>query len=56
MPGPVTKPRTLYDKIWDDHLVYVNYRDIIIIILISYCLTSDVQEDGLALIYIDRWV
>ncbi|KAN0127084.1 Aconitase family (aconitate hydratase) domain containing protein [Lactarius tabidus] len=35
MPGPVTKPRTLYDKIWDDHLV-------------------DVQEDGLALIYIDR--
>ncbi|KAH9062215.1 aconitase [Lactarius vividus] len=35
MPGPVTKPRTLYDKIWDDHVV-------------------DVQEDGLALIYIDR--
>jgi 3-isopropylmalate dehydratase len=35
MPGPVAKPRTLYDKIWDDHLV-------------------DVQEDGLALIYIDR--
>ncbi|KAH9071658.1 aconitase [Lactarius deliciosus] len=35
MPGPVTKPRTLYDKIWDDHVV-------------------DTQEDGLALIYIDR--
>ncbi|KAF4620060.1 hypothetical protein D9613_005478 [Agrocybe pediades] len=35
MPVPVTGPRTLYDKIWDDHVV-------------------DVQEDGLALIYIDR--
>ncbi|KAF9559164.1 hypothetical protein CPC08DRAFT_638113 [Agrocybe pediades] len=30
-----SRPRTLYDKIWDDHVV-------------------DVQEDGLALIYIDR--
>ena len=29
------KPRTLYDKIWDDHVV-------------------DVQEDGTALLYIDR--
>ncbi|KAI0291732.1 aconitase [Russula brevipes] len=35
MPGPVSKPRTLYDKIWDDHVV-------------------DIQEDGLALLYIDR--
>ncbi|KIY49555.1 hypothetical protein FISHEDRAFT_41096 [Fistulina hepatica ATCC 64428] len=35
MPAPVVGPRTLYDKIWDDHVV-------------------DVQEDGLALIYIDR--
>ncbi|KAH9173414.1 aconitase [Lactarius sanguifluus] len=35
MPGPIAKPRTLYDKIWDDHVV-------------------DTQEDGLALIYIDR--
>ncbi|KAF9498504.1 aconitase [Pleurotus eryngii] len=35
MPTTVSAPRTLYDKIWDDHVV-------------------DVQEDGLALIYIDR--
>lgn len=35
MPAPVQRPRTLYDKIWDDHLI-------------------DQQEDGLALIYIDR--
>ncbi|VDC06132.1 unnamed protein product [Peniophora sp. CBMAI 1063] len=35
MPAPVPKPRTLYDKIWDDHVV-------------------DQQEDGLALLYIDR--
>ncbi|KAG1755895.1 aconitase family-domain-containing protein [Suillus lakei] len=35
MPGTVTGPRTLYDKIWDDHVV-------------------DVNDDGLALIYIDR--
>lgn len=35
MPAATQKPRTLYDKIWDDHVI-------------------DVQEDGLALIYIDR--
>ncbi|KAG5636504.1 hypothetical protein H0H81_007763 [Sphagnurus paluster] len=35
MPAPIPAPRTLYDKIWDDHVV-------------------DVNEDGLALIYIDR--
>ncbi|OCH93566.1 hypothetical protein OBBRIDRAFT_790090 [Obba rivulosa] len=35
MPAPVQQPRTLYDKIWDDHVI-------------------DVQEDGRALIYIDR--
>ncbi|KAF9452032.1 hypothetical protein P691DRAFT_772633 [Macrolepiota fuliginosa MF-IS2] len=35
MPAAVPRPRTLYDKIWDDHVV-------------------DVNEDGLALIYIDR--
>ncbi|KAA1466281.1 aconitase [Dentipellis sp. KUC8613] len=35
MPAPVTKPRTLYDKIWDDHVI-------------------DVNDEGLALIYIDR--
>ncbi|KAJ8473768.1 hypothetical protein ONZ45_g16176 [Pleurotus djamor] len=35
MPSAVSAPRTLYDKIWDDHIV-------------------DVQDDGLALIYIDR--
>lgn len=23
MPSPVSKPRTLYDKIWDDHVMYV---------------------------------
>lgn len=31
----MSKSRTLYDKIWDDHVV-------------------DIQEDGTALIYIDR--
>lgn len=56
MPGPITKPRTLYDKIWDDHVVYVNYRDLMSIVLISRFVSSDTQEDGLALIYIDRWV
>ncbi|KAG6886056.1 hypothetical protein C0993_004046 [Termitomyces sp. T159_Od127] len=35
MPAPVSSPRTLYDKIWDDHVV-------------------DINDDGLALIYIDR--
>ncbi|KAG6855042.1 hypothetical protein C0991_005971 [Blastosporella zonata] len=35
MPAPVSAPRTLYDKIWDDHVV-------------------DINDDGLALIYIDR--
>ncbi|KAK1236655.1 3-isopropylmalate dehydratase [Marasmius sp. AFHP31] len=35
MSSPATGPRTLYDKIWDDHVVEYN-------------------EDGLALIYIDR--
>ncbi|KAF8623438.1 hypothetical protein AX15_006380 [Amanita polypyramis BW_CC] len=35
MPVPVVGPRTLYDKIWDDHVV-------------------DINDDGLALIYIDR--
>jgi hypothetical protein len=24
MPAPVPGPRTLYDKIWDDHVVYVS--------------------------------
>ncbi|KAI9508650.1 aconitase [Russula earlei] len=36
MPSSVSKPRTLYDKIWDDHVVDIQ------------------QDDGLALIYIDR--
>ncbi|KAF5387776.1 hypothetical protein D9615_000217 [Tricholomella constricta] len=35
MPALIPAPRTLYDKIWDDHVV-------------------DVNDDGLALIYIDR--
>ncbi|KAI9467270.1 aconitase [Lactarius psammicola] len=35
MPVEDAAPRTLYDKIWEDHVV-------------------DTQEDGLALIYIDR--
>jgi hypothetical protein len=56
MPGPISKPRTLYDKIWDDHLMYVileqQYR-----FNTDLCPTSsDAQDDGLALIYIDRWV
>lgn len=25
MPTPVSKPRTLYDKIWDDHVMYVTF-------------------------------
>jgi 3-isopropylmalate dehydratase len=35
MPVPALGPRTLYDKIWDDHVV-------------------DINDDGQALIYIDR--
>ncbi|KAF9263591.1 hypothetical protein L218DRAFT_901842 [Marasmius fiardii PR-910] len=35
MSTPTKSPRTLYDKIWDDHVVEVN-------------------DDGLALLYIDR--
>ncbi|PIL36721.1 hypothetical protein GSI_00410 [Ganoderma sinense ZZ0214-1] len=35
MPAPVAQPKTLYDKIWEDHVI-------------------DVDENGLALIYIDR--
>ncbi|KAI0751304.1 aconitase family-domain-containing protein [Daedaleopsis nitida] len=35
MPAPVAQPKTLYDKIWDDHVI-------------------DIDENGLALIYIDR--
>ncbi len=23
MPAPVAQPKTLYDKIWDDHVMYV---------------------------------
>ena len=57
MPSSVSKPRTLYDKIWDDHVMYVTFSG-------SsegsnahlYLFTSDIQDDGLALIYIDRWV
>jgi hypothetical protein len=57
MPSSVSKPRTLYDKIWDDHIVYVTFSG-------SsegsnahpYLFTRDIQDDGLALIYIDRWV
>ena len=26
MPTPVSKPRTLYDKIWDDHVMYVTFN------------------------------
>ena len=55
MPSSVSKPRTLYDKIWDDHVMYVTFSG-------SsegsnahlYLFTSDIQDDGLALIYIDR--
>ncbi|KAF8639877.1 hypothetical protein AX17_001131 [Amanita inopinata Kibby_2008] len=35
MQDPIARPRTLYDKIWDDHVV-------------------DINDDDLALIYIDR--
>ncbi len=24
MPAPVAQPKTLYDKIWDDHVMYVH--------------------------------
>ena len=56
MPAPDTQPRTLYDKIWDDHVVYVYNQ--------SPCLSSvqviftypcrDIDENGVALIYVDR--
>ena len=25
MPAPVAQPKTLYDKIWDDHVMYVHF-------------------------------
>ncbi|KAL5487830.1 LEU1_2 [Sanghuangporus weigelae] len=37
MPAPVRGPRTLYDKIWDEHVVCE-------------------QEDGVAILYIDRHI
>ncbi|KAG6872543.1 hypothetical protein C0995_009004 [Termitomyces sp. Mi166 len=45
MLAPVSSPRTLYDKIWDDHVVWP---------LSDTVFSSDVNDNGLALIYIDR--
>lgn len=55
MPVPASAPRTLYDKIWDDHVVSVKK---ILYINCTYRFTflSDIKEDGLALVYIDRYV
>jgi hypothetical protein len=52
MPALVSSPRTLYDKIWDDHLVLV--LNVFFIFSCAHLLDRDVKEDGLALIYIDR--
>jgi 3-isopropylmalate dehydratase len=55
MPVPVPPPRTLYDKIWDDHVMYATYHDARqVLILTLPC--SDTNENGLSLIYIDRSV
>jgi hypothetical protein len=35
MPTPVSKPRTLYDKIWDDHVVCVTLGGCVGLMLIS---------------------
>ena len=56
MPSSVSKPRTLYDKIWDDHVMYVTLLQQRESNAHPHLFTSDTQNDGLALIYIDRWV
>ena len=40
MPAPTPKPRTLYDKIWDDHVVCVASRSLGMSPLISCAATS----------------
>ena len=57
MVVPVQAPRTLYDKIWDDHVVYVH-------LFFGFALAaqwlkqtfSHQQESGETLLYIDRFV
>ena len=59
MPAPVAQPKTLYDKIWDDHVVYVHLvisRTLCADQLLAARSRSDIDENGLALIYIDRCV
>lgn len=52
MPTAVNPPRTLYDKIWDDHVVCVYL--VLNTNLAAYLFLSTQKADGLALIYIDR--
>ena len=56
MPSSVSQPRTLYDKIWDDHVMHVTFFAAVRVHAHAHLFTSDIQDDGLALIYIDRWV
>ena len=59
MPAPVSQPKTLYDKIWDDHVMYVHLlisRTLYADQLLATRSRSDIDENGLALIYIDRCV
>lgn len=57
MPAPVAKPRTLYDKIWDDHVMYASCDPLLRHEQRADLSPpfSDVNDDGLALIYIDRY-
>ena len=54
MPAPLQQPRTLYDKIWDDHVMYDFLASQSFVRSNASGLSSDTQEDGLSLIYIDR--
>lgn len=59
MPTSVHQPRTLYDKIWDDHVMYVlgvaPARTLELTVALLR-VRSDVDENGQGLIYVDRCV
>lgn len=56
MVVPVQAPRTLYDKIWDDHVVCVCSSLIAFALKLAKRTYSHQQESGETLLYIDRSV
>jgi len=46
MPGPVSEPRTLFDKIWDDHVMYVTFGSSEGSMLIPICLLAIYRMTG----------